>query len=141
MSLTNEDRILLVAREYKKAEDFYIQATLNADLGIWDVVANRLYYSAFHAVCALLVQNGYKVGTHRGAAAQFGLHFVVTGLFSQEEGSFYSRLQSIREKADYSLSWNAEDVDLKAALTDTQAFLAHIKQHIQLDCKLGQGCE
>lgn len=130
MSLTESDRQLLVIRELEKAESFFSQAVQNAELGIWDVVANRLYYSAFHAVCALLVQYGHKVGTHKGAVAQFGLHFVVTGLFSAAEGSFYSRLQSVREKADYSLSWNAEDVDLEAAVLETRAFLDHVKQHL-----------
>lgn len=133
MSLNEEERKLLVTRELEKAETFYTQAIQNSELGIWDVVANRLYYSSFHAVCALLVQYGHKVGTHRGAAAQFGLHFVVTGLFSAEEGSFYSRLQSIREKADYSLSWNAEDFDLQAAIGETRAFLDHIKQHVNFN--------
>lgn len=131
MSLSQEERELLVAREFEKAERFYSQAQQNAELGIWDVVANRLYYSAFHAVCALLVQYGHRVGTHRGAVAQFGLHFVVTGMFSAEEGSFYSRLQSIREKADYSLSWNAENIDWNHAVVETKSFLEHIKQQLQ----------
>lgn len=46
---------------------------------------------------------------------------------------FYLRLQSIREKADYSLSWNAEDFDLQAAIGETRAFLDHIKQHVNFN--------
>lgn len=76
MGLNDEERAIMVQREYEKAEKFYQQAVANAELQIWDVVANRLYYSAFHAVSALLIKDQHKVGSHKGAVLMFGLHYV-----------------------------------------------------------------
>lgn len=112
MSVNEEERAILVAREYEKALSFYSQAEANAQIEIWDVVANRLYYATFHAVAALLVHDGHKVGSHKGAVLQFGLHYVQKDIFTKEEAHFYSQLQSLREKADYNITWTSDKQDL-----------------------------
>ena len=112
MSLNEEERDILVKREYEKALSFYSQAKANARIDIWDVVANRLYYATFHAVSALLIHDGHKVGTHKGAVLQFGLHYVQKDIFTKEEARFYSQLQSLREKADYTITWTSSKKDL-----------------------------
>ena len=81
MRLTDEERKILVNMEYEKAVTFLAQAEGNAGLGFWDVVANRLYYSVFHAVSALLINDSHKVGTHKGAILMFGQHYVNEGIF------------------------------------------------------------
>ena len=55
MSLTDEERSILVKLEYEKGATFMEQAEKIAELGYWDMVANRLYYAVFHAVTALLI--------------------------------------------------------------------------------------
>ena len=112
MSLNEEERDILVKREYEKALSFYSQAEANARIDIWDVVANRLYYATFHAASALLIHDGHKVGTHKGAVLQFGLHYVQKDIFTKEEARFYSQLQSLREKADYTITWTSSKKDL-----------------------------
>ena len=42
MSLTNEERQIMVTLEMEKADRFFIQAKKNAEIQEWDVVANRL---------------------------------------------------------------------------------------------------
>ena len=101
MSLTDEERAILVNLEYEKGKSFLVQAEKIAELGYWDMVANRLYYAVFHAVSALLIKNGHKVGTHKGVVLLFGQHYIKTGIFSINEGRLYSQLQTMREKADY----------------------------------------
>ena len=85
MSLTNEERQIMVTLEIEKADRFFIQAKKNAEIQEWDVVANRLYYALFHAVSALLIHDAHKVeheGHHlvvvkRGAQAQVsGAHLL-----------------------------------------------------------------
>lgn len=77
------------------------QAVRNAAMDYWDLVANRLYYSVFHAVTALMFADGVRTSTHKGTSSQFGQYYVLTGQFSREDGILYSRLQTMREKADY----------------------------------------
>lgn len=98
---------LLVEKSYHNMK----QAISNADIGYWDLVANRLYYAVFHAVNALLLVDGIKTGTHKGTSAQFGKHYVLTGLFSREDGILYSRLQTMREKADYQNVFTLKEED------------------------------
>lgn len=130
MALTEEERTILVQREYEKAMTFYSQALKNAELGIWDVVANRLYYSAFHAVSALLIRDQHKVGTHKGAVLLFGLHYVKTGIFTADDGRFYSQLQSLREKADYNCIWEATDKDILPMMSKAKLFLERIGERL-----------
>ena len=101
MSLTDEERSILVKLEYEKGAAFMEQAEKIAELGYWDMVANRLYYAIFHAVTALLINDGHKVGTHKGVVLLFGQYYIKTGIFSITEGRLYSQLQTMREKADY----------------------------------------
>lgn len=130
MSLNEEERAILVKREYEKALSFYAQAEANAQIEIWDVVANRLYYALFHAVSALLVHDGHKVGTHKGAVLQFGLHYVEEGIFTKEEARFYSQLQSLREKADYNIVWTSSKQDLFPLLPIAKDFIEKIGKMI-----------
>lgn len=131
MALNEEERAIMVQREFEKALTFYEQASKNAQMGIWDVVANRLYYSAFHAVSALLIRDQHKVGTHKGAVLMFGMHYVKTGLFSTDEARFYSQLQTLREKADYNCIWEATERDVLPMMPLAQAFLDKIKQRLE----------
>ncbi len=39
---------------------------------------NKLYYSAYYAVIALLLQNEHRPTTHNGAKSQFSEHFIKT---------------------------------------------------------------
>lgn len=66
MSLSDEERRIIVSREFQKGLQFMKQAEANAEIDIWDVVANRLYYSVFHAVSALLIKDGHKVEPTKG---------------------------------------------------------------------------
>lgn len=132
MSLTDEERTIMVQREFEKAQNFFRQAKKNAAIGEWDVVANRLYYAAFHAVSALLINDGRKVGSHKGTVLTFGQYYVKTGIFTADDGRFYSQLQTIREKADYSVVWSASESDLKPIMPLVDSFLLRIQDKLTI---------
>lgn len=128
MSLTSEERSILISLEIEKAERFYDQAQKNAAIELWDVVANRLYYALFHAVSALLIYGQHPVGSHKGAVMMFGQHYVRTGIFSQEDGRFYSQLQTMREKADYNCDWSTTEDIMKPLMPKANLFIQKVKQ-------------
>lgn len=99
--MTPEQREITATLLLEKSQRNMEQALRNADMDYWDLVANRLYYAVFHAVTALMLLDGIKTATHKGTSSQFGQHYVLTGQFSREDGMLYSRLQTMREKADY----------------------------------------
>lgn len=64
MSLTDEERKTLVALELKKARDTYEEIGILTAANRWSGAANRLYYAVFHAVSALLINDGLQVNSH-----------------------------------------------------------------------------
>ena len=81
MSLKEEERRIIVEMELEKAERTFAEQKLLRDGTLWSTLANRLYYSLFHAVSALLIREGHEVGTHKGAAIRFQQYFVKTKRF------------------------------------------------------------
>jgi len=68
---------------------------------LWNIAVNRLYYSCFYAITALLYNFDMDTKTHNGVQNLFGLHFIKTGLIDKNFGKFYSALFEMRQDADY----------------------------------------
>ncbi len=99
--MNGEDRKRISLAHISKARQFLDSAGILMKHGMIDSAINRAYYSAFHAVEALLVFNGLATKTHKGALNLFYLHFVETGHVSQEINRKLNRLFSLRMDADY----------------------------------------
>ena len=106
MSLTDKQRRTIVDLELEKAHDAYKATEILVDAKLWSNAANRLYYALFHAVCALLIHDGYEVGTHKGARILLGQHYVKTGKLPQKYSQLYSQIETIRENGDYNHYYN-----------------------------------
>lgn len=126
MGLSDEERSILVKLEYEKSCSLLEQAEKVSDLAYWDMVANRLYYSVFHAVSALLIKDGYKVGTHKGVVLLFGQHYIRTAKFTIEEGRLYSQLQTMREKADYVCTFQTSKEEIIPMLESARRMIEKI---------------
>ncbi len=112
MSLDNEERITLVELEMEKAKRIFAEIDVLVNAGLWSNAASRLYYSVYHAVCALLIKDGHKATTHQGNHIGFGAYYVKTGIFPPEYGRFYNRLQTLREQSDYNCIYDVTPEDL-----------------------------
>lgn len=130
MSLSEEDRKTIVQLEIQKAEQTFAEKDILVPGGLWNTLANRLYYSLFHAISALLIYDHHEVGTHKGAVIRFHQHYVQTGLFTKEEGYFYSQLQTLREKGDYNCYFDVSKEDVLSRIEPTRQLIAKIKQYI-----------
>jgi uncharacterized protein (UPF0332 family) len=130
MSLKEEDRKVIVALELEKSDKTWSQLGIQIQAGLWELVANRLYYSLFHAVSALLIHDSHEVGTHRGAVNKFSMFYVKTGIFTKDEGRLYSRLQQLREDGDYNCSIDVEQEEVEEKIEPTLQLINKIKQYI-----------
>lgn len=130
MSLKEDDRRIIVEMELEKAERIFAEQDVLMKAGLWNTLANRLYYSLFHAVSALLISEGHEVGTHKGAAIRFQQYFVKTKLFSVEEGRFYSQMQTMRESADYNCAYDVSKEEVRERVGPTRLLIDRIKQYI-----------
>lgn len=131
MSLSPEERKIVVGLELEKADKFLSQANSVATLGIWDVVANRIYYALFHAVSALLINDHIEVRSHKGAGLMFGQKYVVPGVFTADDGRLYAKLQDIREKSDYNLVYQSSEEEMVPLIEMARNLIERIKTKIK----------
>ena len=125
MKLQDTERQIMVNLEYERACSCLRQAE-GASMDFWDVVANRLYYAIFHAVSALLIKDGYKVGTHKGAMLMFGQNYVKTGIFTADDSRLYSNLQMMREESDYDCVYTTTAKEMQPLFEPVREFIAKV---------------
>ena len=85
----------------KKSKEIYDDAVLLSKNERWNSCINRLYYSSYYLVSALLYQKDIKAQTHNGVKTQFFLNFIKTGLTKKEYGKLYSHLFNWRQETEY----------------------------------------
>ncbi len=100
-------------------------AKMLADNEFWNSAVNRLYYSIFYAVNALLVLNDIKTKTHSSIKSQFSLHFVKTGKIDKKYGKLLSKLFDWRQRGDYD---NLVDYDKESV----EPLFKSVKEMIEL---------
>lgn len=130
MSLSNEERRIIVDLEMEKSHKTLSQIDYLQAGQLWETIANRLYYGAYHAVCALLIKNGIQVGTHKGAVVMFNKEFVRTGKIAADEGHLYSQLQSLRERGDYNCYINTNEQEIRPLIDPTFKLVQRIEELI-----------
>lgn len=64
--ILDEERQALIQYRLEKSNQAMHEAEENAKLGFWTLVVQRLYYSAYYAVTAKLIEKGIGYKTHAG---------------------------------------------------------------------------
>lgn len=131
MSLSEEDRKVLIQLEMEKAHTFLNQADEMYKLRYWDIASNRYYYACFHAVQALLIHNGLSVRTHDGLITAFGLHFIKTGKIESRLGAFLSRMEQLRKKGDYNCIYSVSEEEIATMVMPAQELIDKIEELLQ----------
>lgn len=101
--MNEEERRVIVDQEMVKALKFLTDAEELARLEMWNVVANRAYYALYHAVMAMMVNDGFLPKTHSDLITEFGREYVITGKIDPKYSKVLSQMRSIRENCDTSL--------------------------------------
>jgi len=130
MSLSDEDRRVMVELEIERAEKIIQQFPTLVEHQYWDTLTNRMYYAAFHAVSALLISNAMPVRSHKGAIIVFNKEFVRTGIFTMDEGRLFSQLEGLRERGDYNCFINASEEEIVPLIAPLKALVKKIKSKV-----------
>lgn len=122
-----EELQALIAYRLQRATETLDEARLMQNTDHWNTCANRLYYAAFYAVSALLVQGGHLASKHSGVKAMFNRHYVKPGIVTKEDGRLYNRLFDLRQEGDYIdfVSLNAKTVE--PLVGETEKFVEMIQ--------------
>ena len=96
-----------------RSKEVLSAARLMYEKGHYNDAVNRLYYSCFYAVIALLATEGVHPGKHTAVRAFLNKNWIKTGKLSKETGWLYNTLFDRREKGDYGdyFRFNADDVE------------------------------
>ena len=130
MSLSNEERQILVTLELKKARETYDEIGILISANRLNGAANRMYYAVFHAVCALLINDGIQVNNHRASHALFSQHYIKTGILPKDYGQLYNQLQTMREESDYNCAYDVEMDELQQRLEPARQLFDDIEKMV-----------
>ena len=131
MSLNGEERKIMVELEIEKAQRLIDQFPILENAKLWDTLANRVYYSVFHAVTALLIQNGLHAESHKGVSILFIKHFIKEGLIDEEFGRIFARLETMREKSDYTCLFETTEDEVMPMIPKAKELVSIIEGLIQ----------
>jgi uncharacterized protein (UPF0332 family) len=96
-----ENKIDLIEYRINRAKKTIKEIDTHLELEYYHTAANRLYYSCFYAISALLLKDDLMVKTHKGIRNQFGLKYINTGLISKQLGDYFNEIFEYRQTGDY----------------------------------------
>lgn len=128
--MTIENRDDYIKYRFHRAEESFDEAMILADKERWNAVINRLYYSCFYSVIALLLKNNIETRTHDGARTQFGLHFIKTGKIDKAYGKLFTKLFDYRQKGDYGDMFDYDEDIVKPLIGQVKEFIGEIWENI-----------
>ena len=131
MSLSDEERKIIVQIELEKSQQAYEEAILLCEKGFWSGSAGRLYYALFHAVSALLISNRHQVNSHKGSHILFSNYFIKTEIIPQEYGRLYSNMEKMRESGEYDCTYDIDPSELKHSFSPAKEMIDFITKRVK----------
>jgi uncharacterized protein (UPF0332 family) len=126
----SDQRQILVNVWLDKSEKAFQDAELLFNNDRFAGCLNRLYYSAFYAVCGALLSIGTSSKTHKGVKALFHEHLISSGKIDNNYAALYSKLFTLRHEADYLDFPEIEANEIQELLEQTSLFITIIKKNI-----------
>lgn len=77
------------------------------------------------------IRNGIPINSHRGIKVIFSKEFVLTGKISHETSKILSQLETLRDKADYNVLFEATKEDIMDYRPKADAFIAAVKKMLE----------
>lgn len=105
-----------------RSVEIFQDAKLLAENKRWRSCVNRLYYSSFHLINALLFLDGINAKSHDGLKSKFLQLYVKTNLIDIDYGKLYSRLIDWRQESDYSVYVDFEESDVFPIIDKVEKF-------------------
>ena len=99
--MTHEEKKTLINYRLERANESIKAAELMLENGMYISAMNRIYYSMFYAVQALLVLKESAFSKHGQVKGFFNKEFIKTGVFPKDFGKLFNTVFEYRQKFDY----------------------------------------
>lgn len=127
----NEAEITLIRYRMDRSKEALSAAKLMYEKSHYNDAVNRLYYSCFYAVIALLATEGIHPSKHTAVRAFLNKNWIKTKKISKETGWLYNTLFDRREKGDYGDYFRFSENDVKDWLERVEKAIEEIFQVIE----------
>ena len=121
---------VLIKLWLQKANDAFESAKLEHAEGHVSFAVNRLYYSCFYAVTALLLKDGKQFARHSAVMSEFNKNHVKTGRVDAKWSRFYQKLFDDRQEGDYLPTAAFEHSEIAERITQAEIFLKIVRERI-----------
>lgn len=126
MSLSDDERKALISLKLQKSEKSFDDMRICFDMGMFSTAANRLYYSIFYSISALLISRGFEAHSHSGNLSLFNLHFIRTNIIPIEYSRLVRNIFQLRQSSDYDDYFAVEKEDIEELIQPSNALLSII---------------
>ena len=99
--MNHEEKLALINYRLDRARESLKAAHLMFENALYIPAINRIYYSMFYAVQALLILRESTFSRHGQVKGFFNREFVKTGIFPKEFGRLFNAAFEYRQKFDY----------------------------------------
>ena len=92
---------------------------------------NRIYYSMFYSVQALLLSNDASFSKHSQVKGYFNREFIKTEIFPKQFGRLYNKVFEYRQKFDYVDLAIPEKELISEYIESAKEFISKIREYLQ----------
>lgn len=124
-------RMEYIKYRLEKSEETLEVAELLIENKKWNSAVNRLYYSAFYAISALLLQTDIHPKSHFGLKSKFFQEYIKTEVINPELGKAYTLLFNWRLKTDYGDFIDFTKEDVLSILSPSKEWIHAVRHEIE----------
>ena len=99
--MSRDEQKTLINYRLERAHESIKAAELMQENSMYIPAMNRIYYSMFYAVQALLILKKSSFSKHGQVKEFFNKEFIKTGVFPKEVGRLFNTVFEYRQKFDY----------------------------------------
>ena len=132
MKLTEEERQTIIKYRLERAKEALLDVDISIKNNRWHNAANRLYYSCFYAVMALLIKDRHEARTHSGVMTLLGKNYIKSGIIAKETGQVYRKTFNLRQTGDYDDLKIITEQDVAPLIEPAKKFIQEIESLINL---------
>lgn len=128
--MPDETRLSLAKYRLEKAYECHKDAVNTMESGAYNTAANRVYYSIFHAMRAILALDEFDSKKHSGIIAAFRQRYIKTGVFPVKYSEIIELAYKIRSKSDYDDFYVISKDDVSEQITNSKEFLSEVTEYL-----------
>ena len=128
--MNKEEKQALIKYRLERANESIKAAQLLFKNKLFTPAMNRIYYSMFYSVQALLVLNEKAFSKHGQVKAYFNKEFIKSGVFPKEFGKLFNTVFEYRQKFDYVDMLVPEEELISDYILEAQNFIDQISSFL-----------